>query len=277
LQQWGIHVLPVAEGELACGEHGEGRMLEPGEIQHRIDRLLAFERQADGKRILITAGGTREHIDSVRYIGNLSSGRTASRLAEALSAAGHTVTWLGSEDALRPASVSKIETYYSFADLQSQLRALLGAGAYDVVIQAAAVSDFSVAPGASGNTGVLARCGGKLSSETDLILHLKPNPKLLDSLKAWSGNPSLRVIGFKLTDSKDPQQHVAAVRKQFARSKVDAVVHNDLSEISRAAHPFYLYAASPEPAFCADSEALASTIHELVTTNAWRQHDEVMS
>jgi len=274
LQQWGIHVLPVAKGELACGEQGEGRMLEPADIMHRIDRLLSFEKQVGGKRILITAGGTRERIDSVRYIGNLSSGRTASRLADELAAAGHSVTWLGAEDAVRPVSIHEIETYYSFADLQSQLKALLASGAYDVVIQAAAVSDFSVHLDPPGESGAVVR---KLSSEADLVLHLKPNPKLLDSLKSWSGNPSLRVIGFKLTDSNDPQQRRAAVEKQFANSKVDAVVHNELSEISQTAHPFYIYAASQEPVFCADAGALARNIHELMATNAWERHDEVMS
>jgi len=277
MQQWGIHVLPVARGELACGELGEGRMLEPGEILQRIDRLLTFERQADGKRILITAGGTRERIDSVRYIGNLSSGRTAARLAEELAAAGHIVTWLGAEDAVQPVSVNKTEFFYSFTDLQSQLQALLGSGSFDVVIQAAAVSDFSVALQPSGEPDSSARCGGKLSSDTDLVLHLKPNPKLLDSLKTWSGNPAIRVIGFKLTDSKDPQQRMAAIKKQFVNSGVDAIVHNDMAEISRTAHPFYLYAASQEPVFCADSEALAGSINELIATNAWGQRDEVMS
>ena len=264
LKQWGIHVLPVGQGELACGEHGEGRMLEPVEILRMVDRLLAFEGQANGKRILITAGGTREPIDSVRYIGNMSSGRTASRLAEDLTAAGHTVTWLGAEDAQQPAAVYRIEFYYSFTDLETQLRALLGSGEYDVVIHAAAVSDFSVASVESGGRGASDHCGGKLSSGADLVLHLKPNPKLLDKLKDWSENPALRVIGFKLTDTRDPQQRIAAIRKQLENSGVDAVVHNDLSEMSQTVHPFYLYAASSEPVHCADSGALAETINELV-------------
>ncbi len=277
LKQWGIHVLPVANGELACGEQGEGRMLEPVEILQTVERLRAFDKQANGKRILITAGGTREPVDSVRYIGNISSGHTASRLAEELVAAGHTVTWLGAEDAVQPVSVNRIESYYSFADLETQLRVLLRSGEYDVVIHAAAVSDFSVALVESGERTAVDHCTGKLSSESDLVVHLKPNPKLLDSLKSWSGNPALRVIGFKLTDTKDPKQRIAAIRKQFDDSGVDAVVHNDLSEISQTAHPFYLYASSLEPVHCVDSKALARTINELMAMNFWEQPDEIMS
>jgi len=125
LKQWGIHVLPVAEGELACGEQGEGRMLEPSEILQTVERLFAFDRQVSGKRILITAGGTRERIDSVRYIGNMSSGRTASSLADELTSAGHELTWLGAEDAIQPGLVHKKVTYYSFTDLEDRLRDLL--------------------------------------------------------------------------------------------------------------------------------------------------------
>jgi len=264
LKQWGIHVLPTGKGQLACGEQGEGRMLEPLEIMQTVEGLLAFDQSVNGKRVLITAGGTRESIDSVRYIGNMSTGRTAARLAEELSIAGHSVTWLGARDAVQPVSVNKMESYYSFADLKAELRLLLGSGEYDVVIHAAAVSDFSVASIESTDPGAVAANGGKLSSEAGLVVHLKPNAKLLDSLKDWSGNPELRVIGFKLTDTDDPQQRITAITKQFNQSGVDAVVHNDLSEISQVAHPFYLHAPEQEPVHCVDSEALAQSISELV-------------
>jgi phosphopantothenoylcysteine decarboxylase/phosphopantothenate--cysteine ligase len=241
-------------------------MLEPLEIMQTVARLLAFDQSVNGKRILITAGGTRERIDSVRYIGNMSTGRTAARLAEDLTVAGHSVTWLGARDAVQPVSVNKIESYYSFADLEARLQLLLGSGEYDVVIHAAAVSDFSVASIESSEPGEVDGNGGKLSSKSGLVLHLEPNPKLLDSLKSWSGNPALQVIGFKLTDTDDQQRRLTAIKKQFNQSGVDAVVHNDLSEISQTAHPFYLYAPSQEPVHCADGEALAQSINELVGT-----------
>ena len=266
LKQWGIHVLPVGKGELACGEQGEGRMLEPPEIMHTVERLLAFDRQVSGKRILITAGGTRERIDSVRYIGNMSSGRTASRLADELISAGHDVTWLGAQDAVKPDLASAMVQFSSFDDLAQRLQALLAENDYDAVIHAAAVSDFSVASVSTGEGDPLDKLGGKLSSASDLLLRLKPNPKLLDRIRAWSNNPAVQVIGFKLTDTADLQQRIAAVKKQFDDSKVDAVVHNDLSDISKEAHPFSLHTPTQKPVHCADGRALANTLNKLLET-----------
>ncbi len=266
LKQWGIHVLPVGKGELACGETGEGRMLEPVDILQTVDRLLAYEQGGNAKRILITAGGTREPIDSVRYIGNMSSGRTACALADELTAAGHRVTWLGARDAVQPTMVNRLELYTSFSDLQTRLKDLLGAGEYDVVVHAAAVSDFRVAGVETGEGNTLSTDDGKLSSNSDLVLHLKRNPKLLNHLKDWSGNPALQVIGFKLTDTKDLPQRLAAIRKQLDNSEVDAVVHNDLSDISETAHRFCFHRDGQEPVTCGNSGELALTINQLLET-----------
>jgi phosphopantothenoylcysteine decarboxylase/phosphopantothenate--cysteine ligase len=266
LKQWGIHVLPVGKGELACGEIGDGRMLEPPEIMHMIERLLGHDRQAGGKRILITAGGTKERIDSVRYIGNMSSGRTAASLADELADTGHSVTWLGAKDAVRPFAVARTEQYYSFTDLETQLRTLLGSAEYDVVIHAAAVSDFSVGGIEADEDGPVNINGGKLSSGSELLLRLKRNPKLLDSLKDWSCNPAVKVIGFKLTDTEDKQQRLAAVRKQIDNSGVDAVVHNDLSDISDTGHSFRLHRDGQKPVECESSGALAKTINKMLET-----------
>ncbi|MGB7450756.1 MAG: bifunctional phosphopantothenoylcysteine decarboxylase/phosphopantothenate--cysteine ligase CoaBC [Lysobacterales bacterium] len=266
LKQWGIHVLPVGTGELACGEQGEGRMLEPREVLQTMKRLMAVDRKARGQRILVTAGGTREPIDSVRYIGNVSSGRTASRLADELTTAGHEVSWLGADSAMTPGLPCDISRFCSFDDLASQLQRLLAANDYDVVIHAAAVSDFSVASVQGKDGDPQDSPSGKLSSGSELLLRLKPNPKLLDRIRAWSKNPRVRVIGFKLTDTEDPQQRVSAVKKQFDNSKVDAVVHNDLTDISDKAHPFCLYTSTQAQVSCEDVGALAKTINNLVET-----------
>jgi len=264
LKQWGIHVLPVASGELACGDKGEGRMLEPVEIVQTIERLLFVDRESSGKRILITAGGTRESIDSVRYIGNMSSGRTASRLADALTRAGHRVTWLGAKDAIAPDKPCEMTRFYSFEDLSVQLQTLLAESNYDAVIHAAAVSDFSVDSVLTQDGHPLDSHAGKLSSGSDLLLRLKSNPKLLDSIRSWSKKPDVCVVGFKLTDTEDLEQRFAAVKKQFDDSDVDAVVHNDLTDISSKAHPFCLHTPAQTPVPCKDAEVLARTINNLV-------------
>jgi len=264
LQQWGIHILPVACGELACGEQGEGRMLEPDEIIQTVERLLDIERKTTAKHILITAGGTREPIDSVRYIGNMSSGRTASRLADKLIDSGHHVTWLGAESAVTPGRRCDMPRFSSFDDLALQLQTLLAVNEFDVVIHAAAVSDFSVDSVLTPKGDPLDGQTGKLSSESDLLLRLKANPKLLGRIRSWSKNPQVRVIGFKLTDTGDVQQQYAAVKKQFDESNVDAVVHNDLTNISYKAHPFCLHTPSQTPVECKDAEVLAGTINNLM-------------
>ena len=262
LKDWGVHVLPTASGDLACGEYGEGRMLEPEEILTTIDGLVEYDHQSRaqdetgglGKRILITGGGTREPIDSVRYIGNYSTGRTAAVLADELGRAGHEVTWLGASYAIRPDAASHLELYDSFNDLDAQLQRLLGEAKYDLVIHAAAVSDFSVAGGPG---------QGKLSSAEDLTLRLSPNPKLLGRIRDYSCNPDVRVIGFKLTDGADARSALAAVNSQFAHAATDAVVHNDLAEISAQRHTYTLHRPDGGSEELADSSALARALSEL--------------
>jgi phosphopantothenoylcysteine decarboxylase/phosphopantothenate--cysteine ligase len=216
---------------------------------------------------LITAGGTREPIDSVRYIGNSSTGRTAAALANALASKGHEVTWLGAEQAIRPGENSKQETYVTFHDLESTLRRLLGNHSFDVAIHAAAVSDFSVdsiqLDDANREPGPT-----KLPSSKGLSLHLKPNPKLLDQLRSWSVNPDIRIIGFKLTHGASPQQRQEAVARLLAGATTDAVVHNDLEDMRDGRHPFTLYSPHADSTYCADSQELAGQIEHLMESMA---------
>lgn len=222
LKRWGIHVLPTAEGSLACGEHGAGRMLEPDEIRQHIEAVMAFDgsmtrvEKTAARRLLVTGGGTREPIDAVRYIGNHSSGRTAAVLADELTRLGHDVTWLGGAGAIEPTEPVRQERYGSFGELDQQLRRLLGTGHFDGVIHAAAVSDFSVHR-VGHEQGAPA---GKLASDDALSLSLTPNPKLLNRLRDYAGNPALRVVGFKLTAGADEQQARKAVERLDRKSVV---------------------------------------------------------
>lgn len=296
LRQWGVHVLPTASGELACGERGAGRMLEPEAIQRHIEAVLGedADRDAAGSfadrsgasdsvpgsapgsapetregsvRVLVTGGGTREPIDAVRYIGNQSSGRTSARLAEALRNRGFDVTWLGGAGAVEPADDAiRRERFVSFRDLESALERILHQETFDAVIHAAAVSDFSVAarveteiaPGGEGEATGAAT--GKLSSEQGIDLRLEPNPKLLDRLRGWSRNPDLVVVGFKLTVGASVAERRAAVERQFATGQSDWVVHNDAEEISSRRHPFTVYAPTGDPQCLEGPEALADAL-----------------
>ncbi|MFA6959396.1 MAG: phosphopantothenoylcysteine decarboxylase [Opitutaceae bacterium] len=173
-------------------------------------------------RILITSGATREPIDTVRFLSNVSTGRTGALIADALTQHGHTVTLLHGVTAVRPTSAVVSETFDSTADLQTRLRRLLGTGEFDAVIHAAAVSDYR--PDMTHE--------GKMSSyAAELTLRLVPTPKLLPELKSNSPRP-LKVVGFKLTAGADADARQAAVAKLFASGTVDAVIHNDMDDLA---------------------------------------------
>jgi phosphopantothenoylcysteine decarboxylase/phosphopantothenate--cysteine ligase len=174
-------------------------------------------------KILVTSGATREPIDAVRFISNVSTGATGAALADALAEAGHEVTLLHGEGAVKPRAEGVVcGGFGSTENLGERMRAVLSDGSFDVVIQAAAVSDYR--PETTHD--------GKLGSDADeLALRLVPTPKLLPLIKGWSPRP-LRVMGFKLTHGADDPLRAAAVGKVLANGGVDVVVHNDLLEMS---------------------------------------------
>ncbi len=269
LQSWGVHFLQPASGDLACGEQGSGRMLEVDDILQQVDVITLPDTSGKpkAKRILITAGGTQEPIDSVRYIGNLSTGRTAASLCDALTRTGHEVLWLGAESAHRPSLPCAQSTYVSFTDLQSSLQEILSSRAFDAVIHAAAVSDYSVDRIEQGDE-VIDAGNAKLSSDGEISLRLKPNPKLLDRLRGWSRNKQVWIIGFKLTDTEDPAQRSQAILRLFQRADIDAVVHNDLQQIQQGSHSFTLYLSpeleSEQAEPCADVEQLGRCLNRKI-------------
>lgn len=140
LRSRGVHVVGPAEGELAEGEEGVGRMAEPEEIRIRIEQLLQpGAGPLAGKRVVVSAGGTREPLDAVRYVGNRSSGRMGVALAEEAGRRGADVTLLAANLAVpAPAGISLVETPTA-ADLERE--ALERADA-DVIVMAAAVADY---------------------------------------------------------------------------------------------------------------------------------------
>lgn len=194
-------------------------------------------------RILITSGATREYLDDVRFLTNVSTGGTGAKIAAALAARGHTVTLLRGEGAVLPQTLpaAAVQTFSSTENLQAHLKRLLGTGAFDAVLQCAAVSDYRP----------VETCQGKMSSYApELTLRLVPTPKLLPELKSYApaGRP-LTVIGFKLTSGADADARLAAVSKLFAAGTIDAVIHNDMTDLAAGdARPFHAYLSSSQPA-----------------------------
>jgi len=274
LSGWGVKVLPVARGRLACGDEGEGRMIEPEEILATIRAALPGARAAGApgpsggarRRVLVTAGGTEEPVDGVRTLTNFSTGRTGVLLAEHLRACGCEVTLLRAGRAAPAPAGVRSETFVTFADLRAALERLLGGEHFDAVVHAAAVSDYSVA-GLRVNGEPLAPGAGKLGTAQEVAIQLAPNPKLVDHLRAWSRNPALRVIAFKLTRDADAAAARAAVEKLFAHSRADAVVHNDLAAVDPATgrFPATLWRADGTSRALESREALAHAIATFIS------------
>lgn len=270
LRSWGVTVLESGDGSLACGESGEGRLLEPDDLYLRIEKQLASSSHVGGPRLraLVTAGGTREPIDGVRALTNFSSGQTGIGIAEQLVRDGHDVTLLCARSAGRASNGMKSIEFETFSDLREQLRVELGSKDFDVVIHAAAVGDYSLSGievDGRKHSGT-----GKIDSGNDLVLRLKRNPKLVDELRSLSRNPRVRIVAFKLTNTAGIDERQEAIRKLIQHAKPDFIVHNDLSEISASAHKAKIFAITEpgEPTEVASTESkpqLASTLERILT------------
>jgi phosphopantothenoylcysteine decarboxylase/phosphopantothenate--cysteine ligase len=141
LRQRGVVVVGPGVGDLACGEFGEGRLAEVADIVAALERFLAVRSQLTGRRVLVTAGGTREPIDPVRFIGNRSSGKMGQALAAEAARRGAEVTLVTTVRDMSPRSgrieIVPVETAAQMAD------AVLGRlSDADVVVMAAAVADW---------------------------------------------------------------------------------------------------------------------------------------
>jgi phosphopantothenoylcysteine decarboxylase/phosphopantothenate--cysteine ligase len=261
LQQWGGRFVPVGEGRTACGESGEGRLAEPEAIVAAVEAALA--RPARRLRVLVTSGGTAEPVDGVRVLTNTSTGRTGAGLAAHLAGRGHDVVLLRARTAA-PTAGCREEIFFTFADLDAALTRLLGGEHFDAVIHAAAVGDFGIEAVVVGDLPV-ARGGAKLEAGSGPVtLRLRPNPKLVDTLRARSRNPQLRVVAFKLTSGANAAGVRAAVETLFGHSDADLVVHNDLAEqTASGAFPARLHRAGGGPAVhCATRLELAVQLEQ---------------
>jgi phosphopantothenoylcysteine decarboxylase/phosphopantothenate--cysteine ligase len=213
LRARGVELVGPAEGELAEGEEGEGRMAEPEEIFARIEMLLRPDGALRGKRVLVSAGGTREPIDSVRYVGNRSSGRMGVALAAEAHARGADVILLAANLAVSaPAGVEVVETPTA-ADLERE--ALAHADA-DVIVMAAAVADYRPAePVASKRT----------KDGSSWVVELEPTTDVLAAIGSRRTTRQV-LVGFAADEGEAGLERARAKRR--AKS-ADLFVFNDVS------------------------------------------------
>jgi phosphopantothenoylcysteine decarboxylase/phosphopantothenate--cysteine ligase len=201
------------EGETAEGELGVGRMSEPEEIVAAIDELLAGKSTLRGKHVLVSAGGTREPIDSVRFVGNRSSGRMGVAVAAEAHRRGARVTLLASNlSVAAPAGVEVVETPTA-DDLERET--LARGGAADVVVMAAAVADYRPAE---------AFAAKRPKDAATWTVELEPTTDVLQALGA-SRHPGQVLVGFAADHGA---LGLERAREKLDRKNVDVIVYNDV-------------------------------------------------
>jgi phosphopantothenoylcysteine decarboxylase/phosphopantothenate--cysteine ligase len=209
----GVHVVPAESGELAAEEAGYGRLAAVETIHARVRDLLLGTRDLAGRRVLVTAGPTREPLDPVRYLSNRSSGKMGFALAAAAHSRGAAVTLVAGPVALPcPAGVDLVPVLTAEQMRQAVLAHLDGA---DAVVMAAAVADYR--PGAP--SAVKIKKGGR----GRLVLDLEPTVDILAELGARRGPQVL--VGFA-AETGDP---AAAAQRKLAEKNLDLVVANNVT------------------------------------------------
>ncbi len=211
LVERGAVVVGPDDGLLAEGEEGPGRLAQPDRITQAIRMLLGGGSLA-GKRVLVTAGGTREPLDSVRFLGNRSSGKMGVALADEALARGAEVTTILSNTLVRPLGGTQIDAPTA-ADLAAATTK--AAADADIIVMAAAVSDFRPAE--------VQTTKRERSGTWDL--RLEPTEDVLAGIAAKRRDGQL-IIGFAAEDGED----IARAQQKRERKGVDLIVLNDISD-----------------------------------------------
>ena len=222
LRSRGVHVIEPDSGLLASrGEQGVGRLAEPERLLAVCEEVLAEGALRarggpwSGLRVLVTAGGTREPIDSVRFLGNSSSGRMGLALTEAAHRRGADVTLVAANVALAPPSGVTVERVGTAAELQEACEREFPN--CDVLLMAAAVADFRPADPLDGKI--------KKAGRERLTLALEPTPDIVCGLAAGR-RPDQTVVAFA---AEHGAGGIEQARSKLAAKCVDAVVFNDIS------------------------------------------------
>lgn len=208
----GVQVIGPAAGEQACGDVGPGRMEEPDVIARAAAALFQSGRLA-GKRVVVTAGPTREALDPVRYISNHSSGKMGYALAEAAAHAGAVTTLISGPVNLAPPEHVTLEYVESARDMLQASQALLSS--CDIFIACAAVADYRPAD----------RQEQKIKKGPEaMTLQLVRNPDIVATVAAAENRPF--TVGF----AAETQDVLDYARDKMLRKNLDMIVANDVSD-----------------------------------------------
>ena len=211
LRRRGVHVVEPEEGRLAGGDSGKGRLAAPEVIVDAVQRALG-PRDLEGRRVVVSAGGTREPIDAVRVIANRSSGKQGYAVAEEARRRGALVTLVTTVDRPTPIGVDVVDVETA-AQMHEALDRL--APQADVIVMAAAVADFRPVQCAS----------GKIKKDTGLAeIRLEPTPDILAGLGARK-RPGQILVGF----AAETSHLVENATEKMRRKNLDVIVANDVS------------------------------------------------
>jgi phosphopantothenoylcysteine decarboxylase/phosphopantothenate--cysteine ligase len=215
LRQRGVHVIAPASGELACGMVGDGRLAEPVDIADGVYGIAGIAQSRDDmadETILITAGGTREPIDAVRFIGNRSSGKMGFALAEASLARGARVILVSAASTTSTPAGCEIIRVATASEMEDAVMAQLPRAS--AVIMAAAVSDYRV----------LSPSAQKVKKAEKLTLELTQTTDILRQVMQRRCAGTL-VVGF----AAETDHVLAEGRRKLREKGVDMIVANDVS------------------------------------------------
>jgi phosphopantothenoylcysteine decarboxylase/phosphopantothenate--cysteine ligase len=212
LRERGVRVIEPGVGDLACGMVGAGRMAEPAAIVEAVLNVLGPRHDLAGETVLVTAGGTREALDPVRYIGNRSSGKMGYAIAEAAQSRGARVILISGPSALYPPSHVEFVKITTADQMRNAVLERMNDAT--IIIKAAAVADYRP----------VVVSDHKLKRTGPMTIELAPTEDILAEV-ARRRHPGLLIIGF----AAETENRVENGRAKLLRKGADAIVINDVS------------------------------------------------
>jgi phosphopantothenoylcysteine decarboxylase / phosphopantothenate---cysteine ligase len=213
LQERGVHLIGPDSGFQACGSEGDGRMSQPEEIVETLVRFFVGQKRLEGKKALVTAGGTQEPLDPVRFLGNRSSGKMGYAIAQALYEAGaETILVSAPSDLPTPQGVTRISVQTA---MEMRDEVLSHFSEIDIVIKAAAVADYRPAVQAEQK---IKKDGARRTIE------LVPNPDILAEL--GKKKTSQILVGF----AAETENLLKNAQEKMLRKNVNLLVANDVTK-----------------------------------------------
>ncbi len=214
----GVRFVEPGTGQLACGYVGKGRLAEPDEIAEAVLHLLTGPRPLAGRKVLITAGGTMERIDPVRYITNDSSGKMGFALAEAARDFGAEVTLVSARTEGSPPGGVEVVRVESAAEMYEQVMRRLGT--VDAVVKAAAVADYR--PVQTLDTKMK-------KNAASFTLELVRNPDILQAIGEWKAAHPERRAPFTIGFAAETENLESYAMDKLRRKKCDLIAANDVT------------------------------------------------